>query len=272
MIDLHIHTYYSNGLFSPQQVVEESVRIGLQAIAITDHDNIDGNIEARPFAEQHHIELVPAVEVTTRWGDLDNLDIMAYFVDFDNVEFRAMLAGGMQDLANRMVHFCQVLTQKGYPITYDELIAQNPRYAGTRQIIEVLQNKGFVKDFVEAFPILKYGWSQIPNCALDVSQAIQTINDAGGVAVLAHPPLTRSEWFTIDEIKPLVDAGLGGIEVYHPSIDEAASDYFIQMAKDLNVVITGGSDEHGFTNQFTRLGKQPVTIDMLETLRERATT
>lgn len=270
MIDLHIHSYFSDGRHTPEEIVNNAHKIGLEAIAITDHDTIGGSIEARPFAEQVGLELVPAVEMTTHWNGLDNIDLLAYWVDFEHREFQNMIEGAMQDLQDRITDCCESLTRDGYSINYDEVQQQNPRYAGGAQVIRVLIEKNYAPDYTTARSLLSDAWQQARPCKLQMADAIRTICDVGGVAVLAHPNAIGERWITTNDIRPLLDAGLGGIEIYHPYMDEAARLHFMQIAEELGLAITGGSDEHGFPEGFTWLGKQPVTYDRLETLRKRA--
>ncbi len=269
MIDLHIHSYFSDGRHTPEQIVNHAQNIGLEAIAITDHDTICGSIEARPFAEQSGLELVPAVEMTTHWNGMNNIDVLAYLVDFEHGGFQDMIAGAMQDLQDRITDCCESLTRDGYSVNYAEVQKQNPRYAGGAQVIRVLIEKNYASDYASARSLLSDAWQQARPCNLKIRDAIRTICDAGGVAVLAHPNAIGETWITTDDIKPLVDAGLGGIEIYHPYMDEDARLHFMQIAEQLELAITGGSDEHGFPEGFTWLGKQPVTYDRLEILRKR---
>ncbi|MFW5709539.1 MAG: PHP domain-containing protein [Chloroflexota bacterium] len=270
MIDLHMHTHYSDGRPSPEELVRHAAEIGLQVIAITDHDNVRGSIEARPYAKELGITLIPAVEITTHWQGMGSVDVLGYFPDFADKGFQNMLDIAMSDLRERITMCCDILTKDGYPVNYVELQERNPRYAGAVHVIHTLQEKGLVEDFADGLTNFIKAWKAVRPCILTTTDVIDTINRAGGVAVLAHPTRIRFEWLQADEIVPLVEAGLGGIEIHHPSLNDEARQHFMQIAAHLGLVISGGSDEHGYPQDFPRLGRQPVTYDMLEALRGRA--
>ncbi|MEQ8675032.1 MAG: PHP domain-containing protein [Aggregatilineales bacterium] len=271
MIELHSHTHYSDGRATPEALVKHAAQIGIKTLAITDHDNIRGNQEAQPFAEQAGIELIPAVELTTHWNDLVDVDVLAYFVDFTNANFQAMITDALNDHRQRMTLCCEVVTRNGYPVSYDEIELSNPRYVGAVHLSNQLyQVKGVIPDFATGVAIFRAAWSEVRRGVLSIEDAIQTVNSSGGVAVLAHPVRVRADWLTAEEIKPLVDMGLGGIEVYHPSANKEANAYFKQIAEAFDLVTTGGSDEHGYPDGFPRLGTQPITPQIVEALRQRA--
>jgi predicted metal-dependent phosphoesterase TrpH len=270
MIDLHMHTFYSDGSHSPEALVTRAASIGLAVIAITDHDNVNGSVAAQPYAKDAGIDLIPAVEMTTQWNTNDKVDLLGYFVDFSNDGFQAMLKDAMWDLRERIVECCAILTQNGYALTYDEVLARNPRYAGALHVIEALVEKGLADNMKAGVAIFEDAWFNVRPCALHIREAIRTINQANGVAVLAHPTRIQEALLTAHGLQPLVDAGLDGIEVYHPMVGAEARPHYEDMARQFELVVTGGSDEHGYPEGFPFLGKQPITEAMLDALRARA--
>jgi hypothetical protein len=277
-IDLHMHTYYSDGRPSPQALIAEAARIGLTTIAITDHDNARGSREARPLAEAAGITLIPAVEVTCAWEGVDReVDLLGYFVDFDSPAFQRLEQTNLADLEARIRFTCDRIAASGVPICMEDVLAQNPRYGGGMQLIQAVQRITGAPDFRTALETVRPQLREMPPACLPITEAIAAIRAAGGVAALAHPTLVGqasgfTAWIDAALLGQLVDAGLGGIEVFHPRVDGPAREHFSALARQFGLVITGGSDEHGWPDGFPALGRQPITRHMLDALRERAST
>src|SRR5512142_2370900 len=127
MIDLHCHTFYSDGKFSPAELVEGAKRRGAIVLAITDHDNTRGSREAAPLAEAAGIELIPAIEFTTRWPGADlpiddrDVDVLGYFLDVEDAEYCAFEEATLNDIHARIANCCTRLTGQGYPVQMDEV-------------------------------------------------------------------------------------------------------------------------------------------------------
>ncbi len=273
-IDLHMHTYYSDGRASPEEVVQHAAQIGMKTIAITDHDNVRGSREARPIATELGIELIPGIEFTTVWdgcGAALNVDLLGYFVDVDDPDFQQVTQRALDDIRNRIRLCCISLTQAGYPLSIDELYAFNSRYIGGTHLIFALIEKRLVLDWYDGLHLFWQHWEHIRNSTSPIGEIIQAIKTAGGVAVLAHPSVVDcgNGLLTKEQLGQLVDQGLDGVEVYHHRLDQAAQMHFLKLAKPFKLVVTGGSDEHGWQDGFPRMGSQPVTAKMVEALRKR---
>lgn len=277
MIDLHTHTYYSDGRYSPAELVEAAQRIGVRVLSITDHDNTRGSREAIPLAKAAGIEFIPAVEFTTRWPGAElppqdaNVDLLGYYIDVDSPELRAFEEAALNDLHVRIAGCCHQLTARGCPISMDEVFAQNPRYGGAMQAIQVLLDKQYAPSWAEALHLFETVWVAARETPFTIKAVIEQIHLAGGVAVLAHPTIVRprGEPITAEFMRELVDAGLDGIEVYHPRLDAGARQYFHGLARRFGLVVTGGSDVHGWNKGFEGLGEQPVTLEMVNALLQR---
>ena len=273
--DLHMHTYYSDGQPSPQSLLDEVLKKGLKIIAITDHDGVDGNKEAQSLIESQSLplELIPAIEFTTSWDGIDkSLDVLGYFLDFDNPVFQTTLKNARIDLQERMQAVCDLLTADGFPLTYAEAEVQNPRFVGGVAIIDALIEKGYAPDFRGAFHLFIKCARDVRGVNLKIQDAITAIHSAGGVAVLAHPARIRSGKpnLDFDEVKQLADWGLDGIEIYHHSNSPDERQHYLDIAQRLDLLVTGGSDEHNIPAGFTRLATEPVTAEMVEGLREKS--
>jgi len=259
--DLHMHTYYSDGRPAPAELVQAAQERGLRVIAITDHDTTRGSVEARPVAAARGMTLIPAVEMTTRWAGVDDeTDVLGYFIDTAHSGLQTVLAGNLERLHDRVEHLCRNLSARGYAMTLADVEAQNPRYVGYVSVIDALRAKGYAADFQTAHHLFMTGWDGVEPVGVPIHEGLAAIRAAGGVPTLAHPALIRrGQYPTADELRPLVEAGLGAMEVFHPRVDEAARAYFSGLAQSFGLALTGGSDEHGWPTGFSNLGGQPIT-------------
>jgi len=279
MYDLHIHSHYSDGRYSPADIIAAASRLGLRAVAITDHDNLRGSRVAQPLALAAGIELIPAIELTTRWPGADlpledvNVDLLGYYFDPDHAEFNAFTEAALNDLHARISACCARLTTLGYPLELADVYVENPRYAGTIQLIDTLRRKGYAADWREAMRLMNAVWLRVRSTPFTIRSAIEQIHLAGGVAVLAHPTLVRpqGELLSAAWLRQLVDAGLDGIEIYHRRLTEADRAYFLRLARTLGLLVSGGSDMHGWHRGMDELGTQPVSAAMVAALRARST-
>lgn len=276
-IDLHIHTSYSDGRYPPEDVLRYASARGMETLAFTDHDNANGYRAALPTAEKLGIRLIPGVEFTTRWphceaaiADFD-VDILGYGVDVECPAFRAFEKAALQDMFARIQERCAILSEAGYPLTLDDVFAENPHYAGTIYLLYAIQRKGYAVDRKDAWRILDLSRTGVRLSSFSVYRGIEQIHRAGGVAVLAHPTaITREHpWFEANHLAMLMEMGLDGIEVYHPHLTNEARAYFEAMADQFHLVVSGGSDLHGWTDGLKRFGRHGVTPAMLERLEQR---
>ena len=276
--DLHLHTYYSDGRASPAEVLRHAASIGLRTVAITDHDSLQAIREAINMAAELGLELIPAIELTTRWDlcpigeSRDNpsleVDLLGYYVDPSDQEFLSFVQASFNDIRQRVSECCDLLTRAGYPITVHDVEAENPRYPGPMRIISTLERKGYAGSWKDAVPLFTAHWPHVRHPKLSIEEAIQAIHAGGGIAVLAHPIAVRCEedWLQAEQLTSLVDAGLDGLEILHPSMDAGARQYFRSLAKQFELLETGGSDDHGWPGGFSRMGSELVTYDMVRAI------
>jgi 3',5'-nucleoside bisphosphate phosphatase len=277
-VDLHLHTCYSDGRASPQELVEHAALLDLQTIAITDHDNARGSRQARPFAEQLGITLVPAVELTCRWDasqappGKSDIDVLGYFLDLDQPAFVDYEAKLLDDLDDRMEICCWYFSAGGYTITRQDVLQENPHYAGIHQLLLALMRKGYAANFKHAFELVDSVWKKVRPSAFTIDQVISIIRRTGGVPVLAHPTIVPwpSGWLNTQAVQALVEMGLEGIEIYHPRLNPEARQYFLALANQYDLLITGGSDDHGWPEGFPHMGSQEVTSEMVLKLEKKA--
>jgi predicted metal-dependent phosphoesterase TrpH len=281
LCDLHTHTYYSDGLPSPQALVRKAASLGLNTLAITDHDNTRGSREAMPLAKELGIRLIPGIEFGTRWDGYgwpewgSVVDLLGYFVDWQVPEFKALEEAMLAEYLVQVGQMCEEVSRIGYPVTMEEATAAHPHYPSVFSILSALKGNGLVADG-EDQPVLDRivgCWQRVSEYKFPIDRVIATIHAAGGVAVLAHPAVVfrpSGSWITSGDLARLVEMGLDGIEIYHyRRPDEATRAYFLSLARTFDLAISGGSDEHGRPSGFTRLGQQPVTEAMVAALQAR---
>ena len=265
-IDLHLHTFHSDGTFSPAEVVRRAKEAGLSAISVTDHDTVDGIPMARQAAGEE-LEVVPGVEMTVVFRERE-LHILGYGVRIEHSEFTGLLDRLKQRRVERIKKMIEKVRARGAEVTLEDVMAiAGPGSVGRPHLAEAMVRKGFVKSLKEAFE--RYLADDAPcfvrDATLTVQEAVRMIRAAGGVAVLAHPNhLVEDEW-----IPELVEAGIQGIEVYHSDHPPAVAEKYRRMAEERDLLITGGSDCHGLRRQKGPLiGSVSVPYERLDRLRE----
>ncbi|MFZ5647035.1 MAG: PHP domain-containing protein [Bacillota bacterium] len=269
LADLHVHTTASDGTDSPEEVVGRAVSLGLGALAIADHDTVDGVEPALDEGRRKRLDVLPAVELGTEYGGRE-VHMLGYLVDIRSGELLDRLAffrSGRQDRAVRMV---DKLRKLGFPVTYQR-VAEIAGYGsvGRVHIARAMIETGIVKSVDEAFELYigegKPGYEPRTKCT--PSEAVRIIRDAGGVPVLAHPGLSRAG----ELIPDLLSQGLQGVEVYHPGHNQGLSQYYLQLCRRYGLVATGGSDYHGVeSKKHNCLGAFTVHCRVVEEIRELA--
>lgn len=277
-IDLHLHTYFSDGKYSPEQLLKRAGEIGLKTIAFTDHENANAARQVRKRAAGANlgIEVIPAVEFTTTWPGLDvqpgdgDIDLLGYFIDLNNADFKALELAELQDISQRISDCCEILTAQGYPLSLEDVLAVNPRFPSLASLIFATQGKGHADSWEAGYRLVMAAWRQVRSCRFEIGGVIETIHAAGGVAVLAHPAAIARQGGLIqaEQVAQLAGLGLDGLEVYHHRNDGAARQQLLALAQQFHLEVSGGSDEHGWWR--SRLGTQPVTAEMLAALRARS--
>lgn len=246
LIDLHIHTTASDGLLTPKEVIYWAHKKNLRAIAITDHDTINGIEEALIVGQQYNVEVVPGIEINTNLNALE-IHILGYYINYTD----SGLQDWLYEIRNARYHRARKMISKlnklGIMITMDEVVnIADKATIGRPHIARVLVNHHYVKDKKEAFEkyIGKNKPAFVERYKITPVEAIRTILDNGGIPVLAHPGLINSN-STITLIKELVDVGLQGIETIHTKHSKNAQRHFYNIAKQYHLLVTGGSDCHG---------------------------
>ncbi|MCR5134458.1 MAG: PHP domain-containing protein [Clostridiales bacterium] len=255
--DYHNHTYYSDGLYSPDAVVKRAVSLGLSEIAITDHDGLRGIREAQQSGKEQGIAIVPGVELSTRMENNVGLHILGYGIDIDNPALNERLQQILDARTDRNRRLIAALQAEGFDIAMEEIYDRPEQtYIGKPNIARVLIRKGYAPDMETVFrdilgmPSIK----AVKKERLDPAEGIRLILAAGGIAVWAHPGKTKkigekgSEEFYANVEKilgHLEAAGLAGMECYYPKHDQAMTERFLAIAAAHDLLVTKGSDFHG---------------------------
>jgi len=268
--DLHIHTHFSDSTASPEEVVEEAHQKGLCCIGITDHDTVDGIQPTMEAARKYGLEVIPGIELSSEIQGRD-IHVLGYMIDFKNSELLKELNAMQNFRVQRMEKMIDKLKNLGIErIELDEVCALSQSKAvGRPHLAKVLVDKGCVPDFKAAFdrylaegqPAYVSKTKQLPE------EVIALINGYGGVAVLAHPMMTR-----VDELIPgFVKAGLKGLEVFYANTSQPVRDFYEGIARKHGLIMTGGSDAHGEAKKNTFIGKCTVPYTVVEQLKQAST-
>ncbi len=250
-VDLHTHSIFSDGTTSPEEVVREAAKAGVKIFALADHDTTAGVLRAKAACEKYNIQFVPAVEISTR--EHDHLHFLAYNIDLNNTHFQQFLQNNRQNRLNRIKQIIQQLAESGLDITVEEVLKRAPNTVSRAHVADVLKLKKIVPNRPEGFRQYlvpgKVGY--VPSAGVTVIEAIKEIKKAGGLAVIAHPGLTKEVW----NFPAWVEAGLDGLEVFYPSHSYTLKQELLKIARKYDLFATAGSDYHGpSAGRITSLG------------------
>lgn len=269
--DLHVHTTASDGEYTPSQVAALAREARLAAVAITDHDTLDGVAEAVATARtlpDPGIEVVPGVEITTEL-DGRELHLLAYFVQPDHPELAATLSRLCDRRRERFHDYLARLAERGMAIPADRarLVAESSRSLGRRHVAGLLLSCGFARTQNEAFHrfLGPLRGAVISKERLEIGEAIRLVHAAGGATSLAHPPADLTE----GQFDRLHGWGLDGVEVVYAWGRSSPAHRLRQIAARYGFVMTGGSDCHGPEPAHRRIGTYAITAEGLDQLRER---
>lgn len=247
--DYHVHTCYSDGIYTPEKIVDLAIDAGLDVIALTDHDNILSYQIAQDYLEKENkkdkLEIIQGIEVNTIYQN-NEVHILGYFMDVNNSDFQEMLKIQQQARINQTHEILDLLKKReGINIPFEnitKLVAEGGSI-GRPHIAKAITAVGGTQNVVEAYS--KYINDNSPvyvkRKTVSPQDAVEIIYDAGGVPVVAHPHDIDN---CADLIKELMNYGLRGIEAYHRKHSPAMVEYFSSMAEELGLIVTGGSDFH----------------------------
>lgn len=257
MVDLHVHSNKSDGTFTPSELVTMAIEKNLTALALTDHDTTDGLEELANAAAGKPLAVVPGIELSTEYEGKD-IHIVGLFIDPTQSDFRAHLKAFVESRDDRNRKMCANLQEAGIPISYEALQEANPGSVITRAHYGTwLLEHGVVSSVADAFS--KYLGDHtpyfVPREKVTPQQAVSLIQKAGGLAILAHPILYRMSRERLDIlVRRLKEVGLTGIEAIYATYNSREENQIRQLAIKYDLLLSGGSDFHGFAKPKLELG------------------
>lgn len=264
LYDLHIHTTASDGIYSPTEVIQSAVKIGLAGIAITDHDTVDGLEEGIASSRKENIEFIPGIEMNTEFQDRE-VHILGYFIDYHDEHLLSKLVEIRQARYDRALRMVSKLRNMGININFEQVkkLAQGD-LIGRPHIAQAMVDRGAVFSIKEAFDkyIGRNRPAYVPRYKFTPDEAISLINRSQGLSVLAHPGLIKDDEIVLS----VVDMGIKGIEVYYPEHSAEQIREYLNISSRYSLLVTGGSDFHGIGNveSRNRLGCAGIGKDLMQ--------
>jgi predicted metal-dependent phosphoesterase TrpH len=280
-VDLHLHTTASDGVLTPSEIVRYAKAKGLQAIAITDHDTIEGCEEGLAEGDRIVFEVIPGIEISAEHSP-GSMHVLGFFLDIHHPLLNERLKFLQKARAERNPRIVEKLNGLGMDITFEEVLkASGGGQVGRPHFANVLLEKKYVKSFQEAFDrFLKKGApAYVDKFRFTSKEALHFINEAKGVAVLAHPnTLGMNGYAELEKlVLRLVEEGLKGIEVYYPEHSVSETAQYKSLAERCGLLATGGTDYHGMEKNQLDIGvgrgemKLPYSIvENMKAVRNRS--
>jgi hypothetical protein len=266
-VDLHIHTKYSDGTCSAQEVIAAAAQKQMRAIAITDHDCIDAYPLVQQLGAEAGIEVIPGVELSSEIQGVD-IHILGYFIETDNAAFNRKLQEMKAVRHERAEKIVANLNQQGLDLRFATVLDIAGEGAiGRPHIAAAMIREELVYSFREAFDrYLGYNSpAYVEKLTMHPREVFELIINANGLPVLAHPGITRVN----DRIPEFIRDGLAGLEVYHTEHSPEQVDYYLSLCKSHNLACTGGSDFHSPSQSKAEIGVPPVPYVAVESLRTK---
>lgn len=265
--DLHLHTCFSDGTYTPEELAGHAKRHGLATVALTDHDTVEGCERMEAACQANELSFVPGTELTAEHDGLE-LHLLGYFVDTLHPRLLTELARFQHVRQERIREMVSRLNALGIPLAAETVFAlANCSSPGRPHVGRALVQTGHCASLDEAFErfLKRNRPAWVPKARMSAGDAIVLVQEAGGLAVLAHPGLNR-----IDHVIPdLVAAGLDGLECFHSKHSTSASAYYAELAGQHRLLITGGSDCHGMNKGQPLIGGIKLPDAYVQAMKER---
>lgn len=276
MIDLHTHTNESDGTYSPLELVDAAAALGLDALAISDHDTLAGYDAALPRAREKGLDLVCGIELSTKFHG-KTVHLLGYFLDGLPADgFRDWLSEMQATRRDRNVRLSARLASLGVDVSLEEVERRGRSLAGRPHFARIMVEKGYVSTIQQAFDdyLDESAKGYVDRQEPELTAGIARIRAAGGISSIAHPVRLgyRAPEKLRDSVGEMSRAGLNAIEVYHSDHGPAEVAQYLELAREFCLGVTGGSDFHGDVKPGVELGRGPGTLNIplsvLERLRE----
>ena len=264
--DLHVHTVFSDGTSTPEELVAQASKAGLAAISVVDHDTVEGLSACIDAGRQKDVEVVPGIELTAEYEGAE-IHILGYLIDHKSPELREQLASLKENRIQRIHEIVDKLKHLGVNLKPQSVFdIAGKGTVGRLHIARAMVREGLVRSVAEAFQ--KYIGDKCPAyvCGFKLQPygAIKLIRDSGGVSVLAHPYiLARDEW-----IPYFVEFGLKGLEIYYPEHTPGMVSFYLDLSRKHNLLVTGGSDFHGDAKPGLNIGAVKIPYELVDKLKQ----
>jgi predicted metal-dependent phosphoesterase TrpH len=265
--DLHLHTHFSDGTFSPEELATQAAKYNLATISLTDHDTIEGCEPAEKACRERGVNFIPGTELT---AELDNNEIhlLGYFLNTSDPVLLQEIQKFQRVRQSRIEEMVAKINQMGVGLKAEAVFKlANCKSPGRPHVARALVQGGFCQTLDEAFDrfLKKHRPAWVPKFRMSATDAIRLIHGAGGIAVMAHPGLNRT-----DQVIPILkEAGLDGLECYHTKHSPAHAEHYCRTARELGLAITGGSDCHGLNKGKPLIGTVRIPHVYVDQLRQR---
>ncbi|MFH1354795.1 MAG: PHP domain-containing protein [Candidatus Omnitrophota bacterium] len=264
--DLHLHTTFSDGSYTPEALVSEAARVGLSAIAIVDHDTVEGIAPALEAAKTAELEVLSGIELTAEYNNSE-VHILGYLIDFNNQELINKLDTIKENRVKRIYKIVEKLKKDmDVSLRPESVFAiSGEGTVGRLHVARAMLKEGIIGSLSEAFQ--KYIGDKCPayvaGFKLSPAQAIELIKKMEGVPVLAHPYTIRDDQI----ILKFIEYGLMGLEVYYPEHSQGMVNYYLNLVKKYSLLATGGSDCHGTAKPQIKIGSTKIPYELVERLK-----
>jgi predicted metal-dependent phosphoesterase TrpH len=263
-VDLHVHTTCSDGIYTPRQVVQHAQRLGIEYLAITDHDTFTGTRDALSIAEElpdpGGPTVIPGIEVSCMHDQRD-VHMLGYYCTAPTDELAEVLEASREQRTERARTIVGMMETDGYPISENDFEDQDLTFNRVN-IARILLHRGCIPSVDHFFKHLvgKGGRYHVARHEIEPAYAIKLIRDSGGLPVIAHP----AHYHVVDLIAPLIKDGLAGVEAYHASHPISVARELEAYATSAGLLVTGGSDWHGDATHASELGIRTLPRTCLE--------
>ena len=272
--DLHLHSTYSDGSYTPEELVKKSLEKDLTTIAIADHDTVEGISLAKKASKSLSIEVIPGIEFSTFRGKSE-IHILGYFIDYHDPKLLKETKKIFSARENRAKKMVELLNEQGINISFEQVKSlAGDDFLGRPHVAKAMVEKGYINKVGEAFTkeyIANGGKAYVSKYRLKPKKAIDLILKADGIPVLAHPKfINNGQEMDYKDIKEMKNYGLKGIEVYQSKHDKKAEEKYTRIAEELDLLITGGSDFHGENDPDVKLGDVRLDEEKVKKLKDAA--
>ncbi|WP_069803315.1 PHP domain-containing protein [Thermogemmatispora onikobensis] len=270
-IDLHTHSTASDGLYTPRDLVQQAREVGVHVLALTDHDSTEGVAEAAEAAAQLGIDFIPGIEINTE-TPAGEVHILGYFLHYQQEAFQQALRTLRNARQRRGQRMVELLNEQGIAISWERVRELAKGAVGRPHVAQALVEAGYVQSIEEAFAryLSKGCPAYVPRYKLSPQDAVRLIVSARGLPVIAHPlelpgPEILRQW-----LPELCALGLVGLEVYYGPYTAEQEELLLSLARQFDLIPTGGSDYHGPGIHPTPLGGHPVPAESVARLKDAA--